>query len=477
MTPDAIRKILQLGEGPGVEFKVNIVPNIIGKEVCALLNSAGGYVVCGVSDKGSVQGIDARHGDPAGLEHKLYDGITPKTFIALEMMELDGKSIIVIEVPAGKDLPYAYQNKIYIREGGKTRLADVNTVRDMVMRSEIEPERWERRFSLAEQETEVDFIEVKHTVSDAQKVQRNFFRDSENHQSILEELSVSRYGRLTNGGDVLFAYQPTRRLPQCRVRAFSYSSDKTSDTYHDMKSFEGPLFRVFEQAYSFIIRNTPTVARFTQNSTQRQDSPLYPAFAVREALINAFAHRDYSSHSGGVSINIYPTRLEVWNSGGLPEGITPDSLAQGHLSILRNPDIAHVLYLRGMMEKAGRGSAQIIKSCKDAQLPCPEWTSDPKLGVTLTLFAPEATPEATPEVLRLLLSMQGNMSRREIQDKLALKDPDHFREAYINPALKTGLIEMTIPDNPRNPKQKYRLTSLGKMTAQMPENLKKVKLV
>ena len=141
-----------------------------------------------------------------------------------------------------------------------------------------------------------------------------------------------------------------------------------------------------------------------------------------------------------------------------------------------NPDIAHVLYLRGMMEKAGRGSEQIIKSCKDAQLPCPEWTSDPRLGVTLTLFAPEATPEATPEVLRLLLSLHDNMSRREIQDKLALKDPDHFREAYINPALKDGLIEMTIPDNPRNPRQKYRLTSLGKMTTQMPENIKKVKL-
>ena len=100
--------------------------------------------------------------------------------------------------------------------------------------------------------------------------------------------------------------------------------------------------------------------------TRHQESyPLYPESAVREALINALGHRDYSSPSGGVSIHSFPRRLEIWNSGSLPDGVTAESLAKGHISVLRNPDIAHVLYLRGLMEKAGRGSVLMIHLTDD----------------------------------------------------------------------------------------------------------------
>ncbi len=99
--------------------------------------------------------------------------------------------------------------------------------------------------------------------------------------------------------------------------------DKTGDTFSDMKSFEGPLHTIFDEAYSFIVRNTPTVSNFIKGNPKRQDSPLYHEEAVREALVNA--------------------------------------LAKGHISVLRNPDIAHALYLRGLMEKARRGSVLMIR--------------------------------------------------------------------------------------------------------------------
>jgi hypothetical protein len=81
-----------------------------------------------------------------------------------------------------------------------------------------------------------------------------------------------------------------------------------------------------------------------------------------------------------------------------------------------------------------------------------------------TAFEPVGgvTPEVTPEVKRLLHAMKGAMPRREIQEKLVLKDDVHFREAYLNPALDAGIIEMTIPDKPNSPQQKYRLTPKGK---------------
>ncbi len=144
----------------------------------------------------------------------------------------------------------------------------------------------------------------------------------------------------------------------------------------------------------------------------------------------------------------------------------PIILAKGQISILRNPDIAHVLYLRGFMEKAGRGSVLIIDECKKSELPVPQWISDPVHGVTLTFFAPQAapqvTPQATPQVKKLVKVMIETMKREEIQVALGLKDRKNFNDKYLNPALEIGLIEMTIPGKPNSPKQQYRLTKQGK---------------
>jgi ATP-dependent DNA helicase RecG len=106
-------------------------------------------------------------------------------------------------------------------------------------------------------------------VEDAEKVKRAFFRDATQPAMVLEDFSVARYGRLTNAGDVLFTANPALRFPQVRIRAMRYNSDKAGDTFRDMKSFEGPLRRIFEEAYSFIVRNTPSVSRFIAGSPKR----------------------------------------------------------------------------------------------------------------------------------------------------------------------------------------------------------------
>ena len=470
MTTDRIKEYLALGEGQRIEFKSgtrNI--NALGRVACGFLNAAGGYIICGVNDQGEFSDVDTSPATVAKLERQFHDNISPKALILVQLQELDQKPVIVIEVPAGKDVPYAFRNVIYIRAGDLTKKADAETIRDIVMRHQIEPERWERRFSFADIEKDVDFREVQAAVADAQQVRRAFFRDMTRPFMVLEDLSVARYGRLTNAGDVLFSANPAIRLPQTRIRATRYNSDKAGDAFSDMKSFEGPLHTVFEEAYSFIVRNTPTVSRFIKGNPKRQDLPLYPEDAVREALINALAHRDYSDSSGGVAIHVFPHRLEIWNSGPLPEGVTEESLAKGHISVPRNPDIAHVLYLRGYMEKAGRGSVLMIRQCRENGLPDPVWQSDRDLGVTVTFragevteeVAGEVTEEVAGEVVRLLQAMEGEMKRSEIQERLGLKHEEHFRKSYLLPALELGVIEMTIPDKPTSRLQKYRLTKKG----------------
>ncbi len=390
-----IRESLALGEGQRVEFKSSIKNvNVLGRIVCSFLNSGNGYLICGIDDNGDILGVDDSPDVIALLERRLHDGISPKALVSVQIQELEGKPVLVIEVAAGKDVPYAFRDIIYIREAGRTVKADAETIRDIVMRRQVEPERWERRFSFADPEIDLDLENVKSAVTDAQGVRRAFFRDHAQPFMVLEDLSLAKYGRLTNGGDVLFTRNPVIRLPQIRVRAMRYNSDKADDTLSDMKFFEGPLSVIFEKAYSFIVRNTPSVSRFIAGNPKRQDSPLYPEGAVREALVNALIHRDYSAASGGVSIHIFPRRLEIHNSGALPDGVTAENLPKGHISVLRNPDIAHVLYLRGLMEKAGRGSVLMVKECRENNLPDPVWKSDAKLGVTVTFHAPEVTDHA-----------------------------------------------------------------------------------
>jgi ATP-dependent DNA helicase RecG len=212
---------------------------------------------------------------------------------------------------------------------------------------------------------------------------------------------------------------------------------------------------------AFTLSNTPTISHFGKNDLERRDEPLYPPAAIREGLVNAFAHRDYSDFSGGIAVRVYSNHLEIWNAGRLPEGMTPDSLASGHISVLRNPDIAHVLYLRGLMEKMGRGSVMIRGTCAERGLPLPQWSEDDR-GVTLTISGPEVTTEVTTEVMQIPGVLDGEMSRRELQDALGLRNSEHFRKAYLLPCIRGGLIEMTLPDRPRSSRQRYRLTRKGR---------------
>lgn len=485
MTSEQIQEMLSLGEGQRIEFKPSIKNvDVLGRIVCGFLNTAGGYLICGIQEPGKLIGLDLSEDIVAEIAHKLHNGISPKSLVSIQAQVLEGKAVLVIEVPAGKDVPYAFRDAIYLRVGESTQRADAETIRDIVMRRQIEPERWERRFSFADLDADIDLREIKLAVEEAHKVRRAYFRDATQPTMVLEDFAAAKYGRLTNGGDVLFARNPAVRLPQIRIRAMRYNSNKAGDKFSDMKSFEGPLHSIFEEAYTFIVRNTPSVSRFIKGNPKRQDSPLYPEEAVREALINALAHRDYSAASGGVSIHVFPRRLEIWNSGPLPDGVTEENLPKGHISVLRNPDIAHALYLRGLMEKAGRGSVLMVQQCDDAGLPRPFWKSDPKLGVTVTFSAPEVTAEAehqvgtksalsrhqvtqqdtqqdTQQVHSLLVHLETDRSRDELMGLLGLKDRNSFSKVYLNPALNAKVIERTIPDKPFSKNQRYRLTALG----------------
>ena len=423
-TLSTLRQELGFGEHHHLESHLKADLNNCGKVVVSFLNGQGGVLLCGMDKKGLVKGISKAKQVAQDLEQALKSDIQSPVLFSVEVHPIQKKDLIVIEVPAGKDIPYAYQSDIYVRDSGAIQKADVETLRDMILRKQIEPERWERQFSDIT-ETDLSMDACKKLIS-AHRLPQSIRESEQGVTHQLQMLSLAKYGRITNAGLVLMAKNPAQKHPQTRVSALC-TSHKSADEYSDIQHLEGPLVEVLEQLHRFIERNTATKARFSNDSNIREDLPIYPTKAVREALVNAFAHRDYSHFSGGIKLEVRPDQLRIWNSGALPKGINIETLQQGNVSILRNPDIAHALYLQGYMEKLGRGSVVIREACEQSGLPKPKWESDPDSGVTLSIFTPEATPEATPAVKKIIKALKNEMKRAEVQKKLSLKDDEHFR--------------------------------------------------
>ena len=238
MTAEKLSKLLSLGEGRSMELMAEYRAEAAGRQVCAFLNSGGGYVVFGVDENREVVGLGPSL-DINGLERELRGRTVPTTPFSFELHEIEGKTVVVIEVPAGKDIPYAFDDDIFMRSGASTRKADVETIRDMIVRAQPEPERWERRFSDARLDVDVDYACLGHVVKSIQRAGRIGLRDSEDPIAVLDNLSLIKFGRLTNAGDLLFCRDTARRYPQVLVKAVRFSMTKTDDDYPDLKALFG----------------------------------------------------------------------------------------------------------------------------------------------------------------------------------------------------------------------------------------------
>lgn len=211
-------------------------------------------------------------------------------------------------------------------------------------------------------------------------------------------------------------------------------------------------------------------AAITYEGIQRVETYPVPEPALREAILNAVLHRDYSV-GAPIQISVYEDKLMVWNPAQLPEGWTVAKMMRKHASEPYNPDLANVFFRAGEIEAWGRGIERMCTACRDAGFPDPIITFDMSgLWVTFhfsdayrNLIAgrpKEVTTEVTTEV-RLLQAMTKELTRQAFRIALGMKNDEHFRKRYLLPALADGLIAMTLPDKPRSRLQKYRITEAG----------------
>ncbi len=192
-----------------------------------------------------------------------------------------------------------------------------------------------------------------------------------------------------------------------------------------------------------------------------------PKEVVAEAIVNAVAHRDYTSN-GSVQVMLFADRLEIWNPGTLPPSLTLEKLRQAHGSVPGNPLLAEPMYLTGYIERMGTGTRDMIRRCTEAGLPEPEFAvSDGFQTIIRRTLAPSLAPqpESQPEsletrVLRLLEDEP--KSKAELSRGLGQREISGQLNKVVRKLLADRMIEYTIPEKPQSRHQKYRLTGQGR---------------
>jgi ATP-dependent DNA helicase RecG len=198
--------------------------------------------------------------------------------------------------------------------------------------------RWENELADGYSQGDLDAEEIDRTVRAAIHCGRLESEPSTPGDS-LDRLQLRRDGQLLRAAVVLFGRKFMPDYPQCTVRLARFNGiDKTE--FLDHRQLHGHAFQILDESMHFILRNIPIAGRFEPGELERQDIPLYPPLALREALVNALCHRDYTIAGGAIFVAIYDDRLEVNSTGLLPPGITIAELKRDHGSRLRNPLIA-----------------------------------------------------------------------------------------------------------------------------------------
>jgi predicted HTH transcriptional regulator len=191
-------------------------------------------------------------------------------------------------------------------------------------------------------------------------------------EKALAHLNLLDNGNPTYAAVLLFGKEPQRFLPTSEVKCMHFHGTKVRKPIPSYQIYKGTVFELVDQAVDFVLSKINRRIGTREHSVQAPSKYELPKEAVTEAIVNAVAHRDYTSNAS-VQVMLFADRLEVWNPGELPPSLTPERLRVPHASIPRNPLLAEPLYLARYIEKAGSGTLDMIERCSEAGLPSPDF--------------------------------------------------------------------------------------------------------
>lgn len=469
MTEADLLQTLARGEDSRQQFKRDLAsPDGVAAELAAMANSGGGTLFVGVADDGSVAGLDTAAVRRLNqlISNAASQHLRPPVHPLTENVQTAQGLVMVVTVPDGLNKPYMdLQGRVWVKSGADKR--------HVTAREELQ--RLFQRAGLVY----ADVVPVAGTsVADldekafAAYFNRRYGQSSELAglplEQLLQNLGLGDGRELTLAGVLLFGRQPQRWRPAFQIKAVAFPGASLADSrYLDSEDISGTLLEQFRGSFAFIRRNLHHVQRGRSFNTLGELE--IPEAALEELLVNALIHRDYFT-SASIRILVFADRVEIASPGHLPDSLSIEAIRQGRTN-RRNPTLtehaAQILPYRGLGSGIPRAlrewpRIELIDDLAGNQFSAVAWRPESEWAPATGEVAGEVAGEVTGEVRKLLRALHGEMTRIELQAALGLRHEDHFRDAYLKPALEAGLIEMTIPDKPRSRLQKYRLTTQGR---------------
>jgi ATP-dependent DNA helicase RecG len=354
------------GEGPALEFKRSTGEL---KEamltLCALLNGVGGTVLFGVRPDGRIVGQQVSDQTLRDIA-QAADRFEPPTDFALERMQIgSGREVLAISVESRPDMaPFIYDGRPYERVQSTTRKMSQAKYEKRLLDRAHGRRRWENAPAEGLALKDLDRKEILRTRELAIQHNRISADTSRDIGEILDRLGLRAGCVLTQAAQALYGKRFLPDYPQCLLKMGRFRGKEITGEIVDNRQEYMNAFAMVREGMAFLERTMPLGARFPTGQIFREDRFPVPLDALREILLNAVMHRDYSHYSGHVAIVIFDDRIEIRSYGPLPTGITIEQLSGKHDSKPVNPLIAGAFHRTGAVEVWGRGTNRVIAMCK-----------------------------------------------------------------------------------------------------------------
>ncbi len=429
----------------------------------------GGIIIFGVDEKQNYKEVGVY--DPQDIQKKINEQclqMEPVVRPLLTVLEKDGKSFVSAEIPGADvaDRPVFYQGKGRVK-GSFIRVGDSDE--PMTEYEIYSYEAYRKKYQDDVRVIERATFESLNQVLLAKyiellkigKPRLAAIPDNE----IYELMSIKRAGEITLSAVMNFSPYPQAYFPQLCIIATVVpgtemgAQGEQGERFLDNQRIEGNIPEMLEGAIQFVSRNMRTKTIIDPHTGKREDRTDYPITAIREAILNALVHRDYSIHTEGMPIQLimYENRMEIRNPGGIYGRIKIDQLGKVQPDT-RNPVIASELEVLKVTENRYSGIPTIRRTMQEYNLPQPEFL-DERGSFIVKLYKygeSVATIEAEEkEDKELVLFCRIPRTRKEICEYLGLNSITYAIQTHVMPLVEKGIIKMSIPDKPKSPKQLF----------------------
>lgn len=462
----AIRVTIQKAESQTIELKSahQGCPTRLYDSLSSFSNqNEGGVILFGIDEKDdfSIKGVY----DAQDLQKKVVEQckqMEPPVRALFTVCDIDGKKIVSAEIP-GVDVdlrPVFYKGVgrikgSYIRVGeSDEQMSEYEVYSYEAFRKRIRDELRtvdDEKFSLINNER------ISHYLNEVKKEKDNLAK-SVSDDDILELMGITKGGKPTLAGLMCFSIYPQAYYPQLCITAVALPGTEqgisgiNDERFIDNKRITGSIPEMLDSAVDFVRRNSRNITIIDSNG-RRIDKPEYPVKAVREAILNALVHRDYSSYTENIPVRIemYRDRLEIINSGGLYGNISINELGQVRPDT-RNPALANILEVLHYTENRYSGIPTIMNEFASNNFPMPVFSvkhGDFKVVMRNIFYSDNISIEEA-----VIDFCSKPRSRDEIVSFVG-KSKNYVSSKIIIPLTKKGALKLTIPEKPKSSAQKY----------------------